>query len=253
MNRPKLIVHNLASVDGRLTLAADVLLLYGDPRWQAVAGSSEGVYRQIMSTYQPRALLEGSGSFVLPGQLPEKLPVCEGDTSYLYDDYLPEAVLNYPGGRKWLVVVDSRGRVRWMYKEFPGEEWVGWHIMVLVARATPPEYLAYLQNEKIPYLVNGQDRVDLSAALARLYDRLGVTCVVSTAGGSLNGALLRAGLVNEISVEFFPALIGGKDTPALFDSPALKPDELPTRLELLESQVKPKGNVWLHYRVLRDS
>jgi hypothetical protein len=31
--------------------------------------------------------------------------------------------------------------------------------------------------------------------------------------------------VDEIGIEFFPAIMGGFDTPALFDSPALKVDE----------------------------
>jgi 2,5-diamino-6-(ribosylamino)-4(3H)-pyrimidinone 5'-phosphate reductase len=123
--------------------------------------------------------------------------------------------------------------------------------LVLVAHQTPVEYLAYLQREKIPYLVAGEERVDLHAALEKLGAQLGVTCVVSTAGGKLNGALLRAGLVDEISIEFFPAVIGGFETPSLFDSPALKPDEWPTRLKLISAQVQVEGRVGLRYEVVK--
>ncbi len=252
MHQPKLIVHSLASLDGRLTLAPDVLLLYGDPRWQAVAGSSEGVYGWIQATYQPQALLEGSGSLVLPDQPIEPLPPVQGDEAALFSDYLPESLLNRPGGIRWLTVVDSRGRVRWLYKEFPGEEWAGWHLLVLVARATSAAYLAYLRREGIPYLVVGEERVDLGRALQTLGQKLGVPCVVSTAGGQLNGALLRAGLIDEVSVEFFPAIIGGRGTPALFDAPPLRPEEQPTRLKLLDSQVRPDGKIWLRYSVIRE-
>jgi hypothetical protein len=86
---------------------------------------------------------------------------------------------------------------------------------------TPAPYLAFLRAERIPYLVVGEDRVDLTAALRRMADRLGVTCVVSKAGGGLNGALLRAGLVDELQIVMVPGLIGGKLTPALFDGPEL--------------------------------
>jgi hypothetical protein len=36
MDRPKIVVHQTASVDGKLITAPDVLLLFGDERWQAV-------------------------------------------------------------------------------------------------------------------------------------------------------------------------------------------------------------------------
>ena len=66
------------------------------------------------------------------------------------------------------------------------------------------------------------------------------------------GALLRAGLVDEIDLEFFPAVIGGFDTPTLFESPALGPDEWPTRLKLISAQVQADGSVWLRYEVLSE-
>ena len=52
-------------------------------------------------------------------------------------------------------------------------------------------------------------------------------------------------------VEFFPAVIGGFETPSLFDSPELKPDEWPARLRLISAQVQPEGHVWLRYEVIR--
>ncbi len=247
--KPRLIVHALASVDGRLTLAPDVLLLHGDERWRAVAGSSEDVYERLKQAYQPDAILEGSGSFVVEGAEADALPSFKGDPEALYAHFLPEAVVQRPQARGWFVVVDGRGRVRGWIKQWPGEAWEGWHLLVLVARQTPAEYLAYLQGESIPYLVVGDSRVDLALAVEKLKTELGVACVVSTAGGRLNGALLRAGLVDEIQVEFFPAVIGGADTPSLFDSPALEPQELPTALRLISAQVQRDGRVRLRYEV----
>ena len=250
MNRPRVVVHAVASVDGRITLAPDVLLLYGDERWQAVAGSSDEVYERLKFTYKPQVFLEGSGSFVLSNVEPEPLPPVAGDPQSLYQDFLPDDVVHRPGHQGWFTAVDSRGRVRWSYKEFEG--WEGWHLLVLVAHRTPPEYLAYLQREKIPYLIAGEKRVDLHTALEKLGSQLGVTCVVSTAGGKLNGALLRDGLIDEISVEFFPAVIGGFKTPSLFNSPELTPDQWPTRLRLISAQVQTDGRVWLCYQVISE-
>jgi riboflavin biosynthesis pyrimidine reductase len=107
---------------------------------------------------------------------------------------------------------------------------------VLVARATPAAYLAYLRRERIAYLVAGEERVDLAEALLRMRDKLGVTCVVSAAGGGLNGALLRAGLVDEIQVLVLPTVIGGRQTPSIFDGPELLVGETPAKLRLLSAQ-----------------
>jgi riboflavin biosynthesis pyrimidine reductase len=197
-------------------------------------------------------LLEGSGSFVLPGAAPDPLPAVEAGIADLDTDYLPPAIVDQPG-RRWMAVVDGRGRGRWLYKEFPGEDWAGFYLLILVSRATPAEYLAYLRRESIPYLVCGaEQQVDLRVALDKMATRLGVDCVVSTAGGRLNGALLRQGLVDEIELEFFPAVIGGRGTPALFDAEPLGPEEIPTRLERLDCQALPNGAVRLHYRVVME-
>ncbi len=249
MNRAKVAVWNCASVDGRLSLGVNNLLLYGDSRWTEVAGDSTQVYRQIKDRYDPQALLEGSGSLVLEESIPESLPPLKADEVTVDEDYLPQEIVKVVN-RRWLTVVDGRGRIRWLFKEYPGEEWIGWHILVLVAHSTPLEYLAYLRRERIPYLVCGDRRVDLALALEKMANLLEVSMVVSSAGGKLNGALLRAGLIDEINIDFFPALIGGQGVSALFDAPPLNMDEKPVKLELLDMHRDESGHVHLRYKVL---
>jgi riboflavin biosynthesis pyrimidine reductase len=248
VTKPKVVVVQAASVDGRLTLSPDTLLMAAMDRWVAVAGASEVFLNTLKQTYQPQAQLEGSGSFMLESMTPDPLPPADGDLAALYDDFLPAEIVNQPG-RRWFTVVDSRGRIRWMYKEMPGEDGTVWYALLLVSRQTPPAYLAYLRRETIPYLVVGEDRVDLACALDKLNTLLGVTTVMSTAGGTLNGALLRAGLIDEVNIDFFPGLIGGRATSSLFDSTELGPDDIPTRLNLISAEAQPDGHVWLRYEV----
>ncbi len=253
MDRPRVIILNSASVDGRLAVSRDALLLYGDKRWNALeAPGGFDVFKWLKSTYQPQATLEGSGSFARDDEHPSSLPPFEGDPAALYQDFLPDAILHRPGHRGWFTAVDGRGRIRWQYKEYPDEAWKGWYALVWVARQTPPAYLAYLQREEIPYLVTGDTHVDLALALQKMKTQLGVDCLISTAGGRLNGALARAGLVDEINLQLLPGIIGGFDTPSLFDSPPLRADEFPIRLNLVSAHVGTAGHVWLRYQVARE-
>jgi len=247
MIRPKVIVFQVASVDGRVAYTPDVPLLYELEKWRQISGESIwlGVIDWMKSTHQPQVFLEGSGSFVKKDQKRKPLPVVEGDPGFLYQDHLPESIIHHPDLKGWGVVVDSKGR---------GRNWLTWvdqgiHILILVADQTPPEYLAYLQRKHIPYLVAGSERVNFHQALDKLMSQLRVTCVLSSGGGKLNGALLREGLVDELNLVIYPAIVGGMDTPALFDSPDLTPDDWPSRLKLVSVERLGEGHVWLRYEV----
>jgi 2,5-diamino-6-(ribosylamino)-4(3H)-pyrimidinone 5'-phosphate reductase len=252
--RPRIVVSVTASVDGRVTLRRDRLLMDEETSqiWRSLLPSSASAVEQaraseLESRYQPRAVLEGSGSLVsddagplagLPAEFDEPIEV-------LRTDFLPAEVVDRPGHEKWFTVVDSRGRVRWTTKQ--NDEF---DVLVLVAHATPADYLAYLRRERIAYLVAGQERVDLAQALERMREVLGVTCVVSEGGGGLNGALLRAGLVDEIQLLVLPAVVGGRETPSIFDGSELLAGETPTRLRLLSAKAEEDGMLWLRYEVV---
>lgn len=272
MARLRCITYSMASVDGRVTIAPGVSLLAGDARWEAItAGVSVEPYRWVRRTHEPQALLEGSGSFLPGGDLadPDGVAVqpatdlggAGGPTSSpLPHDpaapttppghHLPADVVRVPG-RRWFAVVDGRGRVDLQLAEWPDDEWAGWHALVLTSRAAPADHLAILRERAIPYLVCGQERVDLPLALELLGSLLGVRTLVCTGGGRLGGAMLRAGLVDEIDVDVLPAAIGGRGTPALFDAPPLGADEWPTPLELISAEALPGGLVRMRYLVRR--
>jgi riboflavin biosynthesis pyrimidine reductase len=215
---------------------------YGGDLWTEVAES-------IAARHHPQADMQGMGSFVKAGEELRALPPHECDPFPLYEDYLPDDIVHRPDHKTWLTVVDGRGRLRNGYK---GEDNPGCYMLHLTSRAAPPEYLSFLRREEIPYIIAGEERVDLPQAMEKMKALLGVDCLLSTAGGKLNGALLRAGLVDELNLILRPEAIGGTDTPALFDSSDLGPDEWPTRFKLLSVQVRDDGQLWLRYQTVRD-
>ena len=141
-------------------------------------------------------------------------------------------------------MVDTRGRVAWTHK---GDEETS--LLVLASHSTPLPYLGHLRQERIPYLLAGARRADLTSALEKLRTQFGVTCLVSQAGGGLNGALLRAGLVDELHIITVPALIGGLGTPSVIDGPPLGSGSFPVPLRAGEIQVGAHGTIWAHYEV----
>ena len=244
-DRPRVVVSVTASADGRVTLSRSSTLLEPEAHavWQSIhpPGAAELLEerrRWIESHYGPRVVLEGSGTFVTEfAGSPPALSVAEVESVTLLESYLSAAA-----DCRWFVVVDGRGRVRWTYK---GDD--DTRLLVLVCTSTPSAYLAYLRREEIPYLVAGASRVDLHLALSLLKTRLGASCVVSEAGGGLNGALLRAGLVDELHLVLLPALIGDRDTPTTFDGPSLHSGEKVQTLRFLNVRASDDGAVWLRY------
>ena len=92
--------------------------------------------------------------------------------------------------------------------------------------------------------------MDLAAALEELNTRYGVTTIRVDSGGALNGALLRAGLVDEVSVLHAPVLVGGEDPTTLFTE--VLSGERQGTIELqLEHVGKLRDDVvWTRYKVL---
>ncbi len=243
--RPRVVISVTATADGRVALSRAERLVDEDVRrrWTAawppdtadlLARRSDAIDRR----HHPTVVLEGSGTFVADDDGPLELPVTTTPAEELWTDFLPHRT------PRWFVVVDGRGRVAWTRK---GDSTTS--LLVVTSRATPLPYLAHLRRERIPYLVAGTDGVDLEAALVKIRERLGAGCVVSEAGGGLNGALLRAGLVDELHVVTVPTLVGGLGTPSVADGSPLPPCAAPTPLRVVDVRVGANGTTWAHYEV----
>jgi len=246
---PRVIVSVTATADGRVALNRLERLLDDGPdlRWKAMwpPDVHELLTRRatvIEQRHHPTVFLEGSGTFVADDADSLHLPDTSVPADVLRTDFLPY------NSTRWFAVVDSRGRVAWTHK---GDERIS--LLVIASRSTPLPYLANLRQKRIPYLLAGAARVDLTVALAKIGRQLGAECLVSEAGGGLNGALLRAGLVDELHIITIPALIGGLGTPSIMDGPSLEAGSLPQQLRTIDVQVGADGTIWAHYEAVASS
>lgn len=149
--------------------------------------------------------------------------------------------------RPLLVIPDSRGRVRIRHALRQWPYWRG--CVALCSRATPQEYLQYLEERHIDYVIAGEDHVDMRAALEALNVRYGAQTVLLDSGGTLNGVLLRAGLVNEISLLVHPCLVGGITPRSFFRAPDLTSPEGVIALRLIHVEQIRDQILWLRYAV----
>lgn len=220
---PHVVLHIGVSVDGRLD-------------WYV---GDEGLYYEVAGRWNVDALLSGSNTILTAyagQQTPEEL-AWEPAPSDAADE------------RQWLVVVDSQGRVRNWHVIRTEPYWRD--VIVLCSQATPQEYLDYLSSRRIEHIVAGEERVDLRTALEELGEHYGMRRVRVDSGGTLAGVLLRAGLVDEVSVLVNPALVGGTSARSMFVAPDLTSPEGVIPLKLLDVEKLRGDVVWLHYQVVQ--
>lgn len=139
-------------------------------------------------------------------------------------------------GAATLAVIDGRARVSaWQALREAGY-WSD--VIALRCAATPPH-----PDPGVAEVIAGTDRVDLAEALRALGER-GAEVVRVDSGGSLIAALLKQGLVDEVSLLVHPCLSDGTGRPWYGDGSAARSG----RLELSGAQAVDQL-VWLCYRL----
>lgn len=84
-----------------------------------------------------------------------------------------------------------------------------------------------------------------------LASKFGVKRVAVVGGGKINGAFLRAGLIDELSAMIAPGIDGRIGQPSLFDFNCNQTDYIPYKLELREVKTIPDGVIWTRYTFTR--
>lgn len=226
-NRPYVVCHMLASIDGRIEGN-----FFAEPECAAAQkeyGALRGFFNCSAIFYGTTTALEFAGGEV--GELPRPTQLLP------YTDYkAPSKEHDY------LVAADARGRIGWKSSVFSRPRRPDAHIIELLTEQAAPEYLEYLRARGISYIIAGKRSIDFKLALRRLRELFGIERVMLAGGGLINGALLDAGVIDELSVVVAPVIDGG-DGASLFD----RCDS--AGLDLIESCQLDGGGMWLRYRV----
>ena len=200
-----------------------------DPSLQ---GDFLGLYYSCAHSLCPEAMLSGS-STVRDAVMPER-----GDVEGAGKNLDPLAV-------KHLVVIDGQARIRCWRALARQPYWE--NVVVLHSRKVGREYLSGLDELGILHFYAGDDRVDLAAGLDILGDEMGLSAIRVDSGGTLNGALLRQGLVDEVSLLVSPSLVGGTSPKGFFTASDVSGPDQVVKLSLRKVETLAGGVLWLRY------
>jgi riboflavin biosynthesis pyrimidine reductase len=139
--------------------------------------------------------------------------------------------------------IDPSGRLAWESNDISGD-----HIVAILSQRVSDEYLAFLRGKHVSYLLAGRREIDFALALEKIARRFGVRTLMLEGGGRINGALLHAGLIDEVSVLVAPVADGRIGAPSLFD---VGQSSAATRLTLASVERRGDDTLWLRYEVGR--
>ncbi|WDF77221.1 dihydrofolate reductase family protein [Mucilaginibacter sp. KACC 22773] len=194
-----IICHMMSTVDGRIISAN-----WGSKNeWQDYSE----VYNRIHESYNTQGWICGRVTMendFSEGAVPELLKAPH--------DLVREPFIADREATSFAIAIDANGKLGW-----PGNELGGDHIISILTEKVSDEYLFYLQRKGISYLFGGKDEIDLAAALLQLSVHFGIKKLMLEGGGSINGAFLASGLIDELSLLLMPLADGAKDTATTFE------------------------------------
>ena len=226
--RPRVICHMAASVDGRIVV---------DGWPESAAAAVRRQYEQVHASYDADGWICGRITMApFAGGLRSDAEVAREHTDAQRDDFVA------PGAHEsFAFAIDPSGRLAWKSNDIDGD-----HVVAVLSERVSDEYLAYLRGRGVSYLLAGARDVDLPLALEKVGARFGVRTLMLEGGGRINGGMLHAGLIDEVSLLVAPVADGRVGMAALFD---VEGEPMPYRLILDAVARRDDDVLWLRYRV----
>lgn len=236
--RPKIICHMIGSIDGRLL----------PDRWTPLPEKKES--NTVLKVYEDAAQRLNAQGWIVGRKTMAKMV---SETAHSPHPFITSSSRStYTGnrrGRPLAVAIDPSGKLHYG-KDHIGQE----HLVTILGEQVSDEYLAELREDGVSYLFAGHDGQDLLTAMTTLGSSFGVETMLLEGGGTINGAFLKADLIDEISLLLYPGIDGLAGIPSIFEYHGSSADTLPAAgrsLRLLSVEPLESDIVWLRYTVDR--
>lgn len=232
MNRPYIICHMSASIDGKIT---------GEYADTPLADNAYKDYENINRFYSPQAWVNGritvDENFTF-----YKKPNLKSHTEPIpYTDFL--AVQD---AENYIVAVDPHGKLGWEknYIEYAGRPKA--FVIEALTEKVSADYLAFLRKMQISYIFAGKDKIDCVLLVQKLKKLFHIDTLKVSGGGILNWSFAEVGLIDEISVVIAPVVDGNSNTPTLFER-LDSPFKQCIGFKVKSAEITENGCVWLRY------
>ncbi len=229
--RPYVICHMCTTVDGKIL----------GHRWGKLPG-----YKHESDLFETTAASFGIGAWLVGTTTMDEF---DGKKTKLPRAKNPIARRDHiasKNARRLAIGADAKGVLRFQENEVGGD-----HVVLLVTQRVSNDYLAHLQAAGGSYLFCGKKEIDLHVALRKLGSAFKLRKLMLQGGGKFNGAMLKAGLVDEISHLTVPVADGGAGVSSFFDIPGEAPAKAVTTLRLQSHKdYCRRAVIWARYRVI---
>lgn len=230
--KPKIICHIMSSVDGRLL----------DERWTASFDGTSKAELLKMYAIIGRGLNTDAWMFgknTVKAFFPKKFDEAE----HIITDETPYVYISERHSERMFIVADPEGDIRFTSSTLRGD-----NILVILGLNVTEEYLAFLRETQISYIIV-DDATNLQTGFEAVAREFGIRSVSVQGGGILNGSLLNEGLIDELSLVVYPGIDGLAGVPSVFEYIGDETDYPGEgqRLQLLSIEQREHGIVWIRY------
>ncbi|HEY9194954.1 MAG TPA: dihydrofolate reductase family protein [Mucilaginibacter sp.] len=142
------------------------------------------------------------------------------------------------------IAIDGKGKLGWDDNEINGD-----HIIEVLSDEVSDEYLYYLQQKNISYLFAGKKQLDFALALQQLATLFPIKTIMLEGGGYLNGSMLNAELIDELSILLLPIADGAEKTQTTFEVSDYLPERPASLMKLARVEQLEHDVLWLNYQL----
>lgn len=219
--KPHIICYMMTSVDGRIDCAMTSHLKGVDEYYKVLADLN------IPTTISGRVTAELEMS--LPGKFkPENLAL------FGHEGFSKKIAA--PG---YEVILDTKGTLLWDKENNTNKP----HLIITSEKVTQ-DYLAYLDEQNISWIVCGKEHIDLVKAMEILGKEFGVQRIGVVGGPAINTSFLEAKLLDEVVLLIGPGIDGRAQMPSVFEG---RTSDIPLPLKLKEIKALSEGTVYISY------